>query len=65
MGKSIHLDFAGLLADRVGEHGLAGVDEVDARVAALRARLADVAPTVLELMGLTKPDEMTGESLLE
>ena len=27
-------------------------------------RLADVAPTVLELMGLPKPAEMTGESLL-
>ncbi|MEX5579398.1 2,3-bisphosphoglycerate-independent phosphoglycerate mutase [Pseudophaeobacter sp. A-200-2] len=27
-------------------------------------RLADLAPTLLELMGLPKPDEMTGESLL-
>lgn len=27
--------------------------------------LADVAPTVLELMGLPKPPEMTGDSLLE
>ncbi|MEK0162230.1 2,3-bisphosphoglycerate-independent phosphoglycerate mutase [Phaeobacter sp. A36a-5a] len=27
-------------------------------------RLADLAPTVLELMDLAKPDEMTGESLL-
>ncbi|MCA8914254.1 MAG: 2,3-bisphosphoglycerate-independent phosphoglycerate mutase [Planctomycetes bacterium] len=27
-------------------------------------KLADVAPTVLELMGLDKPPEMTGESLL-
>ena len=26
--------------------------------------LADVAPTLLELMGLEKPEEMTGESLL-
>ena len=26
--------------------------------------LADVAPTVLELMGLPKPEEMTGESLI-
>ncbi len=28
-------------------------------------RLADVAPTLLELMGLTPPDEMTGASLIE
>ena len=27
-------------------------------------RLADLAPTILELMGLTKPAEMTGESLI-
>jgi 2,3-bisphosphoglycerate-independent phosphoglycerate mutase len=27
--------------------------------------LADVAPTVLELMGIEKPEEMTGESLIE
>jgi 2,3-bisphosphoglycerate-independent phosphoglycerate mutase len=27
--------------------------------------LADVAPTVLELMGIEKPAEMTGESLIE
>ncbi|MEL6640265.1 MAG: 2,3-bisphosphoglycerate-independent phosphoglycerate mutase [Pseudomonadota bacterium] len=33
--------------------------------AALRdGRLADLAPTVLELMDLTQPDEMTGESLI-
>ncbi len=28
-------------------------------------RLSDLAPTVLELMGLPKPDEMTGESLIK
>lgn len=28
-------------------------------------RLADVAPTVLDLLGLDKPDDMTGSSLLE
>jgi 2,3-bisphosphoglycerate-independent phosphoglycerate mutase len=27
-------------------------------------RLADLAPTLLELMGLPKPKEMTGESLI-
>ena len=28
-------------------------------------RLADLAPTMLDIMGLQKPEEMTGESLLE
>ena len=28
-------------------------------------RLCDIAPTMLELMGLNKPDEMTGVSLIE
>jgi len=28
-------------------------------------RLADIAPTLLELMGLKKPEEMTGESLIQ
>ena len=27
-------------------------------------RLADIAPTLLEMMGMEKPEEMTGESLL-
>ncbi len=30
-----------------------------------RGKLADVAPTILELMGITKPAEMTGISLIE
>jgi 2,3-bisphosphoglycerate-independent phosphoglycerate mutase len=34
-------------------------------VALRPGRLADVAPTLLELMGLEKPDEMTGRSLLK
>ncbi|MGN1298474.1 MAG: 2,3-bisphosphoglycerate-independent phosphoglycerate mutase [Candidatus Scatovivens sp.] len=28
-------------------------------------RLADIAPTILEILGLEKPEEMTGESLIE
>ena len=28
-------------------------------------RLADLAPTILDLMGIEKPEEMTGESLIE
>jgi len=27
-------------------------------------RLADLAPTMLDLMGLNKPEEMTGETLI-
>ena len=27
-------------------------------------RLADLAPSLLEMLGIAKPDEMTGESLL-
>ena len=34
----------------------------DATLAA--GRLADIAPTLLDLMGLPKPPEMTGDSLL-
>ena len=29
-----------------------------------KGRLADVAPTILELMGISKPKEMTGKSLI-
>jgi 2,3-bisphosphoglycerate-independent phosphoglycerate mutase len=35
------------------------------RVLVAEGRLADIAPTLLELMGLPKPREMTGASLLE
>ena len=28
-------------------------------------KLADIAPTMLELLGIEKPAEMTGESLIE
>jgi 2,3-bisphosphoglycerate-independent phosphoglycerate mutase len=35
-----------------------------ADVALENGRLSDIAPTLLELMGLPKPDEMTGKSLL-
>jgi 2,3-bisphosphoglycerate-independent phosphoglycerate mutase len=38
---------------------------VGARGVALReGRLADLAPTLLDLMGLVKPAEMTGMSLI-
>ena len=36
----------------------------NAKARSKRGRLADIFPTALEMMRLTKPDEMTGESLL-
>jgi 2,3-bisphosphoglycerate-independent phosphoglycerate mutase len=36
----------------------------DGNVSLAAGRLADVAPTLLELMGLPQPSEMTGRSLL-
>ena len=36
----------------------------DVKVRAARGRLADIMPTALEMLGLPKPAEMTGESLL-
>ena len=60
------------LQDRNPEYALVG--EVDLVVvsdqykhAKLRSdgRLADVAPTLLKLMGLDQPAAMTGQSLLE
>ncbi len=35
------------------------------RIVVKEGRLADIAPTMLELMGLPKPAEMTGQSLLQ
>lgn len=43
----------------VGERFAAGKTKLRAG-----GRLADIAPTVLDLMGLPKPAEMTGESLI-
>jgi len=39
-------------------------DEIELSMTKASGLLADVAPTVLELMGIEKPAEMTGESLL-
>ena len=41
------------------------VSEEHLGVALRRGRLADVAPTMLQLLGIEKPPEMTGSSLLE
>ena len=40
---------------------LVGKDDVKLK----EGKLADIAPTMLQLMGLDKPEEMTGESIIE
>ncbi len=40
-------------------------DEIEAAMVKAAGLLADIAPTVLELMGIEKPVEMTGDSLLK
>ena len=45
-------------------HGIVCAAGLEGRRARQDARLADIAPTALELMGLTPPPEMTGASLL-
>lgn len=39
---------------------LFGMDNVSLK----SGKLADLAPTMLDIMGLEKPEEMTGESLI-
>ncbi len=45
-----------------GDHNVAGW--FDPAVRSRRGRLADIAPTMLAMMGVAKPAEMTGESLI-
>ena len=40
-------------------------DEIESAMKQPTGLLADIAPTILELMGIEKPTEMTGESLLD
>jgi len=40
------------------------IEEVERSFAQVSGILSDVAPTILELMGIPKPEEMTGDSLL-
>lgn len=48
-----------------GKTGLSGeVPEGDLSLLSPVGVLSDIAPTILEIMGLQKPDSMTGESLL-
>lgn len=51
-------------AHTIGDVPMIVFDEQFKRRAMVNGRLADVAPTFLELMGVPKPAEMTGESLL-
>ena len=39
---------------------LVGMDDVKIKP----GKLADLAPTMLDIMGLEKPEEMTGESII-
>ena len=40
---------------------LVGMEDIKLK----EGKLADLAPTMLEIMGLEKPEEMTGESVIE
>ena len=40
---------------------LVGIDNVKLR----EGKLSDLAPTMLQIMGFEKPEEMTGESIIE
>ena len=52
-------------AHTVGDVPLIVIDEeFEDRTMAEGGKLADVVPTMLEVMGLEKPKEMTGKSLL-
>ena len=42
---------------------LPGLSDTSDQVAAQKAALEDVAPTMIGLLGLEKPDEMTGKDL--
>lgn len=41
------------------------INRTDIKLRKSEGKLADIAPTMLELLGLEKPAEMTGESLIE
>ena len=41
------------------------MDDTRPRTVLKEGKLADIAPTILELMGLPKPEEMTGQSLMK
>ena len=51
-------------AHTVGKVQAVLVDGPDNVKALKDGRLADIAPTLLDIMGIQKPSEMTGESLL-
>lgn len=54
-----------LIGDDFRKKSLANEEEIKKQYQNALGTLTDVAPTVLELLGIKKPAEMTGESLLE
>ena len=54
-----------VLAERVGvSHEFIRRIESKKGICLKQGKLSDIAPTILELMGIEKPIEMTGESLI-
>jgi 2,3-bisphosphoglycerate-independent phosphoglycerate mutase len=51
-------------AHTIGEVKLILVDEKRSDAAMRKGSLCDIAPTVLEIMGIDQPEEMTGQSLI-
>ena len=62
MKRTLSLTLAAMLVLAAGYLWLAALD--GAMRQRMRHELADVAPTVLDLMGLDLPPEMTGRSLI-
>lgn len=54
-----------LVGNDFKKEALATNDEINKNYKDVRGTLSDVAPTILELLGLKKPAEMTGKNLLE
>ena len=63
--KMLQADGEAHTAHTVNPVPLILVDESRRHARLRQGRLADIAPTILEIMGITQPEEMTGVSLIE